>query len=153
MIQIDMMMPNSCKSCPFCNDCDAICCVILPHVPAMQKDVENSTDQRSRYCPLKEVKKEEHEDFQIPERCGECQSMRTMFGPLGPWQYCGASSKMFEDPQADIQTVKVSLFDRPDWCPMVKTQKTLDGLPPEKREKIDMMIRGFRAIFEMNDKE
>lgn len=61
MIQIDIEMPKNCYQCPLVDDLYHIC-KILPGTCEIRKDVEQSIDGRSKFCPLVEVKgSEEHE--------------------------------------------------------------------------------------------
>lgn len=149
MIQIDISMPKSCHECLFIKcGCVGDYCVLDPD--PRSNNIEEYTKMRSPRCPLIEVKAEKpkHENLKIPKCCGECDSMKSMRGPFGdPFFYCGSPTHLIKDPMQDISTARVGLFSRPEWCPLVETQKALDAMPPEKREKADMMMRGLKAMF------
>ena len=56
MIHIDMEMPTSCSECPFKDQYNG--CLIVPLIPAWQKEIKECKDRRSEHCPLKDDVKE-----------------------------------------------------------------------------------------------
>ena len=50
MIQIDIEMPRSCSECPFKDQYNG--CLIVPLVPAWQKEIKECQNRRSEHCPL-----------------------------------------------------------------------------------------------------
>lgn len=76
----------------------------------------------------------------VPKCCKECSSARFSYhtDKNKQWWSCG---------MADARYNFVNPDTIPDWCPIVKTNETLDQMPAEKRKQFDSIARGLRAIF------
>ena len=141
MIQIDMEMPKSCSKCPFFDN-DYETCPLVSMIPAIQKDVRYSTDKRSQYCPMKEIP-EEHFKLEVPEKCGDCKSM----APYGQKYYCHMDALSSDSPHQDISTIFIEPESRPNWCPMIRLNKTVESMSPDRRTEFDKFATGLSALF------
>ena len=141
MIQIDMEMPESCSKCLFFDNGYGTC-PLVPMIPAMQRDVKNSIDKRSKHCPLKEVP-EEHFKLEVPEKCGDCKSMT----PYGQKYYCHTDALSSDSPHQDISTIFIEPESRPDWCPMIRLNKAVESMPPDRQAEFDKIATGLSALF------
>ena len=142
MIQINIPMPESCLKCPFFNE-EYETCPLVPMVPAMQRDVKNSTDKRWKYCPLREVSEKKNFKLKTPEKCKDCSSMSL----YGQKYYCHMDAIFPENQQQDISTIFVDPESKPDWCPIDEMNDNLKDMPPEKRDNFDKLMSGLSVLF------
>ena len=87
--------------------------------------------------------------IKVPKCCKECKS-------LGEYPWVAGSCKFYCHMKAiepvnqcqDISTIYIDPETRPDWCPMIDVQKSLQALDPKKKEAVEMVIRGLAIIFD-----
>ena len=84
-----------------------------------------------------------HIKLNSPEKCGDCKSL----AKFGRFNFCHMASISPDNPQQDISSIYVDPEDKPEWCPIDRTNMMLDELDPDKREKADMIMKGLSAFF------
>ncbi len=71
---------------------------------------------------------------------------------FGDHAYCRMESMSPSNSQHDISTAYVDPESKPSWCPIDKTNATLEMLSPEQRDKMDTIMKGFSAAFGLDQK-
>ena len=94
------------------------------------------------------LRKLRHEKLDSSEKCKDCHSM----SHFGDHAYCRLESISPINSQQDISTIYVDPENKPSWCPIDKTNAALEEMPPEKREKADMIMKGLSAVFGLDQK-
>ena len=88
-------------------------------------------------------KETENIKLKQPEKCKDCSSCREL--PAKTF-YCGMAGS--ENPEMNITTIYIKDTDsRPDWCPIVKFNKSLEEMPQEKRDQFNVLAKGLAALF------
>lgn len=82
--------------------------------------------------------------LQSPKCCKDCKSSSLTM--TGNW-YCHMAAIQPENAD-DVSPARIEdMNKKPDWCPIDKTNAALEEMPPEKREKADMIMKGLSAFF------
>ncbi len=88
-------------------------------------------------------KETENIKLKQPEKCKDCKSCHNYSENKF---YCGMATS--ENPELDISTIYLKdLNNRPDWCPIVKINKSLDEMPQDKRDQFNILAKGLAALF------
>ena len=88
-------------------------------------------------------KETENIKLKQPEKCKDCISCRTHSTDNS---YCGMATA--ENPEMNITTIYIKdPNSRPDWCPIVKLNKSLDEMPQDKRDQFNTIAKGLAALF------
>ena len=89
-------------------------------------------------------KETENIKLKQPEKCKNCTSCNTHLTTGN--SYCGMATA--ENPEMNITTIYIKdLNSRPDWCPIIKINKTLEEMPQEKRDQFNVLAKGLAALF------
>lgn len=101
-----------------------------------------------KYEPYAE--KPKFKKLKVPARCKDCQSC---VSAITGSAYCRMGTITQNDNIKDpgmTQTVNAYITDitkRPEWCPIIKTNKELDIMPIDRRVHMDMLITGLSELF------
>jgi len=88
-------------------------------------------------------KETENIKFKQPEKCKDCVSCHTHSTGNS---YCGMATA--ENPEMNITTIYIKdINTRPDWCPIVRLNKSLEEMPQEKRDQFNVLAKGLAALF------
>ena len=88
-------------------------------------------------------KETENIKLKQPEKCKDCASCREL--PVKTF-YCGMATS--ENPEMNITTIYIKDIDsRPDWCPIVKLNKSLEEMPQDKRDQFNVVAKGLAVLF------
>ena len=87
--------------------------------------------------------------YQVPKNCGECIYLKTGFFDYSICNYPTDKDREI----LDISAFKVSSNTKPDWCPIEKTKLTIKQLSPEDKERLNKVMNGFQALFELINKK
>ena len=82
--------------------------------------------------------------MKVPECCGECSSMQQIYYDR---YICYMKRVIDKDQEQDISTAEVDPNSRPERCPIVETNNKIANLDPEKRQAVEMMVRGLSVLF------
>lgn len=98
-----------------------------------------------KYEPYAE--KPKFKRLKVPDRCSECASCDAAITGSA---YCHMESIL---PKNNTQTNNViecfikDVEKRPDWCPIIKTNKELDAMPIESRTRLNNLIIELSTLF------
>lgn len=78
-----------------------------------------------------------------PEKCKDCISCLEL--PAKTF-YCSMAGS--EHPEMNISTIYIKdVNNRPNWCPIVKLNKSLEEMPQEKRDQFNIFAKGLAGLF------
>jgi len=118
--------------------------VIRLDVPEWQIGTEVSVYFKDTMM-LKAICEKETENIRLkqPEKCKDCTSCRELSAKTF---YCGMAGS--EHPEMNITTIYIKdPNSRPDWCPIVKLNKSLKEMPQDKRDQFNIFAKGLAALF------
>lgn len=84
-----------------------------------------------------------------PKCCNECFFIRN----INDITICGNDSFPEELKILNYTAFKINPLTVPEWCPIKKCNKMIEGLPPEKQEAFNNIYKGLQALFGQDKKE
>ena len=79
-----------------------------------------------------------------PNCCRECKSIEQLNGST---YYCHMIAILPPDEQQDIASKYLNPDERPEWCPISKTNRQIEAMEPKEQEKVCTLIKGLSVMF------